>query len=187
MELNSRYLNTQELRALGFHVGEDVYIDERVIVVDPNSCQIGSNVRIDAGSVLTPGKLLIGNFVHIAGNVHINASAGVTIGDGSNLGQGAKLYSKSDNYISGEVGGPWFPSRPSHETEGQLVLEGLNIVGANSIIGPNVTMAQGSCLGANSYLKESTGGWEVRAGNPAKTVRVRENLGHAYYSKLFGA
>ena len=186
MGLKSRYLNSHELRALGFDVGDEVLIDERVICVDPQSCQIGSNVRIDAGSVLTPGKLVIGNFVHIAGNVHINASAGVTFGDGSNLGQGAKLYSLSDNYLSGEVGGPWFPSRPSPGTEGELVLEGLNIVGANSIIGPNVTMAQGSCLGANSFLKESTGGWEVRAGNPAKTVRLRKNLGQAYYLKLFG-
>ena len=187
MQLISRYLETQELRALGFSVGENVLIDERVIFADPKCCQIGSNVRIDAGSVFTPGKLLIGNFVHIAGNVHINAGAGVTIGNGSNLGQGVKFYSNSDNYLNGEIGGPWFPSSPSSETAGQIILEGLNIIGANSVVGPNVTLAQGSCLGANSFLKESTSGWEVRAGNPAKTVRIRKNLGTAYYSKLLGS
>lgn len=156
------------------------------MLVDPENCRIGSHVRVDAGVVVTPGAVAIGNFVHISGNVHISAGAGLRIGNGCNIGQGAKIYTKSDNYLSGEIGGPWFPAESTSSTVGAIALEGLNIIGANSIIGPGIKMARGSCVGANSFLKASPLPWEVWAGNPAKKVRNRVNLGSLYYAKLFG-
>jgi len=181
MPLTSRYLESAELAELGLSVGKNVLIDERAVIVRPGDCHIGSNVRIDSGVIVTPGPLVIGDYVHIGANAHLNCSAGIKIGDGCNFGQGSKIYSSSDNYVSGEIGGPWFPCDYDSSTFGALEIMGLNIVGANAIVGPGVVMSSGSCVGANSFLKESTGGWEVWAGNPARRVGLRFNRGNDYY------
>lgn len=183
--LASRYLTTPELKNLGFQVGEKVFIDERAIIVQPQNCVFGSHIRIDAGVIITPGRLVISDFVHVGANVHLNCNSGISIGRGSSLAQNSKLYSQSDDYTSGEIGGPWFPNENGFATGQEISLEELNIVGANSVVMPGVKLRRGSCVGANSLLKSSTETWEVWAGSPARRVSSRNDLGDGYYDKLF--
>ena len=74
-----------------------------------------------------------------------------------------------------------------------IYLKRFSGVLANSVVLPSVIMAEGSVLGANSLLKQSTMPWTVYAGNPAKPIRKRskekayeyaEKLGYIYNDKI---
>ena len=68
--LNSRFLSRKELMSLNFKkIGENVLIDKNVFIPNTNNIEIGNNVRIDMGSIISVpknGEIIIKNNVHIA-------------------------------------------------------------------------------------------------------------------------
>lgn len=182
--LNSRYLNTAELRELGLRVGENVSIDQSSILLDVANITIGNNVRIDAGTIITPGKLTIGDYCHLGAYSHINCTNDVFIGSGCNLAQGTKIYSASDNFKNGEIGGPFFASSLPEVPRPSVVLSGVNIVGANCVLLAGTHLHTGSCLGANSLISRAIPAWEIWAGSPARRVSKRLKSDQATLKKL---
>jgi dTDP-4-amino-4,6-dideoxy-D-glucose acyltransferase len=66
---NSGFLSVEEVRSMGFDaVGENVLIDSTARFYNAGGISIGSNVRIDAYSVISAGAggISIGDHVHIA-------------------------------------------------------------------------------------------------------------------------
>ena len=50
---------------------------------------------------------------------------------------------------------------------------------------PNVTLAEGSILGANSLLTKNTEPWTIYVGSPAKPIKKRDSkIIYEYYKKL---
>ena len=53
---------------------------------------------------------------------------------------------------------------------GLVVMAGIIVPG---VVMPGVVMAEGSILGANSFLKTSTEPWTIYAGSPARPIARR--------------
>jgi len=69
---------------------------------------------------------------------------------------------------------------------GDITLERFASVGTNCVIMPGVTMAEGSVLGACSFLTKSTEPWTIYVGVPAKPVKIREKNKMIEYAKKLG-
>ena len=50
----------------------------------------------------------------------------------------------------------------------------FSAIGVNSVVLPNVEMAEGSVLGANSLLLKDTEPWGIYVGSPAKIIGYRD-------------
>lgn len=54
------------------------------------------------------------------------------------------------------------------------------------IVNPGVTLAQGSVIGANSFVTKNTEPWTIYIGNPAKPVKLRKKETMIEYAKKLG-
>jgi acetyltransferase-like isoleucine patch superfamily enzyme len=83
--------------------------------------------------------------------------------------------------------GPLIPD----EYKDQQILKPIRLkrfsgVCTNSLVMSGVTMAEGSILGANSFLKTDTEPWTIYAGNPAKPIKSRKSYKMIEYAKKLG-
>jgi galactoside O-acetyltransferase len=84
------------------------------------------------------------------------------------------LAAGNDDYISG-IGSPTIPFEfKGNVTYGKIHLSELTIVGSNSVILPNVTLGEGSALGALSLANSDIQRWWLYAGIPAKKIKKRK-------------
>jgi acetyltransferase-like isoleucine patch superfamily enzyme len=93
--------------------------------------------------------------------------------DHSGLSQGVRVYSKTDDYSGKYLTNPTVPEKYTGIIRGTVVLERHVIVGAGSVIFPNVTIGEGSSIGAQSLINRSLDSWGVFCGSPARRLKNR--------------
>jgi len=169
-------------------LGDDVYINETVSISRPELVTIGNHVAIDFGFVCTT-NLQIGDYVHISPHVCVigGKKAFLTIEDFCFVSTGAKLLCASEKFHGDGLIGPIVPDEYKDIIlMNPIVLKRFSGVCANSVVMPGVVMAEGSILGANSFLKHSTEPWTIYAGNPAKPIKTRKKEICYQYAKELG-
>lgn len=175
---NPGYYSEDRLRAFGFKsVGKNVLVAKNCTIIGVENISIGNNVRIDGFSTIVAsgdGSFEIGSYVHIGGYSAIFAGAGVVLGDFSGLSQGVKIYSKSDDYSGEFMTNPTVPSSLTGVISGNVVIGRHAIIGSQSIIMPNINIAEGTAVGANSLITKSTEEWSIYFGSPAKKIKNRK-------------
>ncbi len=173
-----RYLTEAELAGLGAGaVGANVRVHETCVLVGLEAMRFGSNVRIDPFAVLTAagGTLSIGDFVHLSSHLFVSAGAGVEIGDFVALSVGVKLFSRSDDYSGQHLTNPTVPADyTAPPPDGPVQIGRHVIVGAGTVILPEVSLGEGAAVGANSVVSRSLEPWGVYAGTPAARLRDRQ-------------
>jgi putative colanic acid biosynthesis acetyltransferase WcaF len=112
-----------------------------------------NNLTMEPGSTLGPGVI-----VYNQGDV--------IIGSNSTVSQGVHLCASTHDY---------------NDSLHPLLLAPINIrndvwVCADAFIGPGVTVAAGSVIGARGVLMKDSELWSVYAGNPAKKVNDRKRF-----------
>ena len=172
--MNSFY-NIEELNEIGFKsVGRNVQISKKTSFYSPEQISIGNNVRIDDFCILS-GKIILGNFIHIAAYSSLYAgNAGIFMGDFTGISSRVSIYSTSDDYSGEFLTNPTVPLKYKNIISGMVVLEKHVIVGAGSVILPNVTLKEGSSVGAMSLITKNTKEWIIYAGIPAKELKERK-------------
>ncbi|AGB83619.1 putative acyl transferase [Serratia rubidaea] len=175
---NPGYYHEDELRECGFKsVGKNVLVAKNCTIVGVGNISLGDSVRIDGFSTIIAagdGFLDIGSYVHIGGYAAIFAGAGVIMRDFSGISQSVKLYSKSDDYSGRFMTNPTVPAELTGVVSGTIVLERHVIVGAQSIVMPGITLAEGTSVGANSLVMKNTEEWTMYFGSPAKRIKNRK-------------
>ena len=83
--------------------------------------------------------------------------------------------------------GPMIPE----EYKDDQILKPINLkrfsgVCANSVVMSGVVMSEGSILGANSFLKQSTEPWTIYAGSPARPIKQRKKEKMYSFAKEMG-
>jgi galactoside O-acetyltransferase len=154
--------------------GSNVIIGKTVRIRYPELVEICDNVIIDDFTYIST-SLQLSSYVHIASGVSIigGKDAHVSMDSFSTLSPHVVLAAGSDDYIAG-IATPLIPK----EYKGNVVIGTITIgkhviVGANSVVLPNVILNEGSSVGALSLVKKDLEAWMLYAGIPAKKIKDR--------------
>ena len=168
--------------------GNDVYISDSAEIRRPELCRIGNHVAIDSFFYCTT-QLTVGDYVHIGPHVAVigGANTGLTVEDFCFISVGAKLVCASEEFYGEGLVGPIIPNEyKDNQIVRPIILRRFSGVCANSVVLPGVEMAEGSVLGANSLLKESTEPWTIYAGSPARPIKKRRQDRMYDYARKLG-
>ena len=174
--LQGRYLTDIELQEVGFQsVGENVRIHESVLIVgSPLNISIGSNVKIDAYTIISAtGEIIIGSYIHIAEFCFLGGGNGIVMSDFSGISQGVRIYSGSDDYSGKFMTNPTVPRKYLGGVKGNVTLERHVIIGSGSVILPKILIGEGSSVGALSLVTKNLEPWGVYFGVPVKRLTNR--------------
>lgn len=169
-------------------LGTDVRIDDTCKFMKKELVCIGNHVAIDFCFYCTT-KLTVDDYVHISSHVSVigGADSELIINSFGYISTGSRIICRTDNMQGDGIVGPTVPKKYQDSKTGKsIVIEKFAGVGANSIVMPDVVMAEGSVLGANSLLKESTEPWTIYVGTPAKPIKSREKQKVYKYAKELG-
>jgi acetyltransferase-like isoleucine patch superfamily enzyme len=168
--------------------GIDVFLNDFVSITRPELVKIGNHVAIDFGFVCTTG-LVIGDYVHISPHVSVigGKKTSLNIEDFCFISTGSRMICGSELFQGDGLIGPIIPD----EYRDNQILEPINLkrfsgVCANSVVMSGVVMSEGSILGANSFLKESTEPWTIYAGSPARPIKKRKREKIYSFAKEMG-
>ena len=77
--MNNKYLNTKDLKKLGVRCGKNCQVHETVIANNYKKIILGSNVRIDAYSILITKNMdiKIGSYIHIGSHCYLSGQKGI--------------------------------------------------------------------------------------------------------------
>lgn len=171
--------------------GNDVIIHKSAEITRPELCIIGNHVAIDYGFYCTT-QLLIGDYVHISPHVAVigGKKTGLYLRDFCFISTGTKMICGSETFEGNGLIGPVIPDEfKEDQILLPITLERFAGVCANSTVMPGIIMAEGSILGANSFLNKNTEPWTIYVGSPARPIKLRkkeklyeyaEKLGYSY-------
>lgn len=154
--------------------GKNVIIGKTVRIRYPELVEIGDNVIIDDFTYISTA-LKIHSYVHISAGSKIigGRNSYVEMHEFSTLAPNVVLSAGSDDYTGG-VATPLVPLEFKGEAKiGKIILHKHCIVGAGSIVLPDVTFHPGASVGALSLVNKDLEEWKLFAGVPARFIKVR--------------
>ena len=170
--MNSFY-TTEELNKLGFKkIGKNVLISKKASIYSPEKISIGNNVRIDDFCILS-GDIEIGNYVHIAAYVALYGRYGIKISDFCGCSARCTIYSATDDFSGEYMISPMVPEEYTNVSGGKVTLERFIQLGANTVVMPNISIKEGTSVGAMSFVNKDLAEWGIYAGIPCKRIKDR--------------
>jgi dTDP-4-amino-4,6-dideoxy-D-glucose acyltransferase len=167
-------------------IGKDVIIGRTVRIRYPELVEIGDNVIIDDFTYISTA-LKLHSYVHISSGCKIigGKDAFVEMYEFSTLAPNVVLSAGSDDYLSG-IATPLVPKKFKGKcTIGKIILNKHCIVGAGSVVLPNVIFKEGACIGALSLANKQLEEYKLYAGIPAKLLKSRDKVEINLLEKLF--
>lgn len=158
-------------------VGENVVIENGVLILKPERVFIGSNVYIGHYSILRgyEGKeLVIGDNTWIGQLCYINAAGGVRIGSTVGIGPGVKIMSSKHSEE-----GRCVPVLLCELEFAPVTIEDDCDIGMGAIILPGMTIGRGSIVGAGAVVTHNVEPYSIVAGVPARKIGMRPEKGVA--------
>ncbi len=156
-------------------LGQNVIIGKTVRIRYPELVEIGDNVIIDDFTYISTQLRLHAN-VHISAGCKIigGRNAFVEMNEFSTLAPNAVLSAGSDDYLSG-IATPLIPLKFKGNLKiGKIILNKHCIVGAGSVVLPDVIFKEGACLGALSLAKIDLEEYSLYAGIPSRFIKKRD-------------
>lgn len=163
-----------DLAKLG-HLGKDAIVGKTVRIRYPELVSIGDGCIIDDFTYISTA-------LHLAPKVHIGAgckiiggrNSSVTMGSYSTLAPNVVLAAGSDDYVAG-IATPLVPAVAKGNVEvGTIAIGRHCIVGAGTVVMPNVTFGEGASVGALSLVKRNLEPWFLYAGIPCRRLKARD-------------
>lgn len=110
-----------------------------------------------------PWNLRMGKYACIADDVDVYSAASITLGDFSTVSQYSYLCAATHDFEN--VNHPLVTA--------PITIGNRCWVAADVFVGPGVTIADGTVVGARSSVFKDLPAWSVAVGSPAKVVRAR--------------
>jgi acetyltransferase-like isoleucine patch superfamily enzyme len=178
MHIGASFFSKKELKQFKFRsIGKNVFIKKNVGMFFIENISIGNNVRIDDNVIIVASNknspVKIGNYIHIASNCYLAGSDGIDMMDFTTLAPGVLIFSGSDDYSGKKLTNPMVGNPYIGGKFGKVTLCKHVIIGAGSVILPDVTIKQGSSVGALSLVNKNLNSWGVYSGIPAKKIKSR--------------
>jgi galactoside O-acetyltransferase len=169
------FYTREELNKIGFKsVGENVLISDKASIYSPHNISIGNNVRIDDFAILSPStELTIGNYVHIACYASIIGKGRIILEDFTGISGRVSIYSSSDDYTGLAMTNSTVPNEFKKVNNGDVIIKKHSLIGAGSVILPNVTIGEGTSVGALTLINRNCEEFSIYSGNPAVKIGKR--------------
>ena len=169
--MNNIFFNITKLKSCG----TNVIIGKTVRIRYPELVEIGDNVIIDDFTYIST-RLKIHSNVHISAGCKIigGRKAFVEMKEFSTLAPNVVLSAGSDDYVGG-IATPMVPIEfKGKAKKGNIILNKHCIVGAGSVVLPNVIFEEGACIGALSLANRTLTEYILYAGIPVKEIKKRD-------------
>jgi len=146
-------------------------------IIGLENIEFGKHIIIDDFVLIyVQEKMKIGNYVHIANFTSITGNKHITLGDYSAISQGCRLLTATDDFKDWGFGNSTIANEFRHLKSGKIEIGKFCIVGANSVVLPNVTIGEGATVGANSVVTKDLDPWGIYIGNKKVGERDMENV-----------
>jgi len=170
------FLSEDLIKNIGFKsVGKSIQISDKASFYNPGNISIGDYTRIDDFCVLSAGEggIEIGRNVHLSVGVSIVGKGKVLISDFAGLSAKCSIFSSNDDYSGEYMTNPTVDTKYTNVTVGDIHIGKHVVVGANSVILPNVKINDGVSVGSLSLIKNDCDSFWIYAGIPAKPIKER--------------
>ncbi|MDR4461409.1 MAG: acyltransferase [Nitrospirales bacterium] len=172
------YTNVELEKAEFKSLGHNVSIAKNCTIIGTKNISIGNNVRIDGFcSIIAAeeGFVELGSYIHIGCYCLLIAGAGIVMKDFSCISHGVKIFTRTDDFSGKYLTNPTVPKKYTGVTNGRVTLSKHVLVGASTVVLPNIIIGEGSSIGAQSLVTKSLDSWGVYVGSPAKRIKPRSN------------
>ena len=170
----SSFYSQKELSTLGLKsYGTNVRISRFARFYSPEKISIGDNVRIDDFCILS-GNITIGSHIHISAYVALYGSMGIELEDYTGISPMTTVYSAMDDFGGDYLIGPIHPEEKTHVTGGKVTIKKYSQIGTHCVVFPNLTIGEGSVVGACSMVNKSLAPWGIYFGIPAQKKSERK-------------
>ena len=152
-------------------IGENVIIEDGVLVFHPENISIGNNVYIGHGAILKgyyKNEMVIGSHTWIGAGCFFHSGGGITIGEAVGIGPRVMILTSAhkDQDLS-------IPVLYQEIETKSVAIESGSDLGIGSVILPGVTVGTGAIVGAGSIVTKDVEPYHIVVGNPARVLRKR--------------
>lgn len=163
-----------ELKGLGLKkYGKNVLISRKTSIYSAQDIEIGDNVRIDDFTILS-GKIVIGSHIHISAFCALYGANGIFLDDYTGISPRTSLFSAMDDFSGDYLIGPIHPAEKTNVQGGPIVLKKYSQIGAGCVVFPNITIGEGTVIGAMSLVNCPIDEWAIYVGIPAMKIKERK-------------
>lgn len=168
------FYTEKELQEIGFcSFGKGVKISRKASIYSPATISIGNNVRIDDFCILS-GIITIGSNIHISAYVALYGAKGIVMGDYSGISPKSVVYSAMDDFSGEFLIGPVHPKETTNVEGGLVTIGKYAQIGSNTVVFPNLSIGEGTVVGACSMVNKDCEEWSVYYGVPARKSKNRK-------------
>lgn len=146
-------------------------------IIGLENIEFGENIIIDDFVLIyAKTRMKIGNNVHIACFTSITGGAAVEIGDFCAVSQGCRILTGTDDFKDWGFGNSTLDEKYRNTKRAPVKIGKFCIIGANSVVLPGVTFGQGATVGACSVVTRNLEPWGVYIGNKRVCERKKDDV-----------
>ena len=152
-------------------LGDNVVIEQGVLIFKPEKIRVGANVYIGHYAVLRGydrSEMVIGDDTWIGQFCYINSAGGIKIGSKVGIGPCVKIMTSRHGEEGRDV-----PVLLCDLEFAPVTLEDETDIGIGAIILPGVTIGRGAIVGAGAVVTRNVEPYSIVAGVPARKIGDR--------------
>ena len=167
--------NNIELLKKNNYEKKDIYISNNSIF--KRKLILDNHIALDP-FIYCASNLICRNYVHLSANINIvgGSDSYVYIGNFCNISAGCNLCPGSSDFLSDNIiSSPLLPKNIQSNIIKPIVIHDFVTIGLNTTILSGIEIAEGSVIGANSFVNKDTEPWTLYSGCPAIPTKKIEN------------
>ena len=170
--MDTEWYSKEELKSLGFKkIGSDAKISRSVKIYGFTGT-IGSKSRIDDYTILK-GNIDIGSYVHISSFCYFAAVGSyIKIGKLTGISARTSIFAVTDDFIGDYLTNPTVNKKFRNIIKGDVLIGNNISIGANSLILPDIKIADHSSIAAFSIINKNILKKGSIYGNNIKTKKI---------------
>lgn len=168
--------------------GKDVFISHNVEIRRPHLVSVGSHVAIDTGVYITTSAT-IKDYTHLSPYTTVigGAQSSLIVEEFVTIASGCRMICGSDQFMGEGFTSVTVPDEYRDVVDlGIIKCEKFAGLGTNVVVLPNVTIGEGSVIGACSLVTKDTEPWTIYMGIPARPIKTRPREKMLEYAKRLG-
>lgn len=146
-------------------------------IIGIENIEFGKHIILDDYVLIyARDKIRIDDYVHIASFTSITGGGELIMESFTAVSSGCRIVTGTDDFTGEGFGNSTINDSFRNVTVGKICIKKFAIVGANSVILPNVTIGEGASVGAGSVVTKDLEAWGIYIGNKKIGERNKEEV-----------